>query len=421
MPRTVGGPARDLPSCPRPGHEGRKVVKDGRYGSPPRQRFRCVGPDGFHRFVPKLPRQVTHAGVCDTCDSTVPAHRGPVAGRWYAFPVREVAAAFAAVGSGASYQQAALRARARADRTLLDGDWGGAVVAEWLNALGQVVLDGYAETSWPETVVLDSTRFMARNTWTGGQSLAFNVLGAYGYPADGQGRPRLWALAAYHQATAVEWADFLRRLDTTHPPRLVVTDGADEITNAVREVWTGYPSPSFPVPFCYRCEHHLRDNVVEELAADKVTHWGSIRMNALNEAFHSPEKWSAFKATVWPKQAHAYGWVKANDEMVTTQVAVRRFLPDHHSTAALEAHLGKVRDFLDARSFVLRNQARTTTMLGLVRLHLNGHDDTRRYTELLRTWLDSNGGAGPHQRRGYDTGTSVRASQGQRQPSSLRR
>jgi len=32
----------------------------------------------------------------------------------------------------------------------------------------------------------------------------FNVLGAYGYPAPGQGRPRVWALAAYHQATALE-------------------------------------------------------------------------------------------------------------------------------------------------------------------------------------------------------------------------
>ena len=74
----------------RPGHADRKVVKDGRYGTPRRQRFRCAGPDGFHRFVPDLSRQVADAGICDTCDSHVPSHPGPVTGRKNAFPVREV-------------------------------------------------------------------------------------------------------------------------------------------------------------------------------------------------------------------------------------------------------------------------------------------------------------------------------------------
>ena len=288
MPRLPGGAARDLPACPRPGHEGRRVVKDGHYGAPPRQRFRCVGPDSFHRFVSELPRQRTHDGTCDACDSTVPSHRGPVTGRKYDFPVREVAAALVAVGTGASYQQAALRARARSDRRLLAGAWGGAVVAEWLDVLAPAVLDAHTETSWPETLVLDSTRFMSRNVRTGNQELAFNVLGAYGYPADGQGRPQVWALAAYHHATAVDWVGFLRTLDTTSPPKLVITDGAVELGGAVRQVWPAHPSPSFPVPFVSRCEHHLRENVREALAADRVDHWGSARMTSLNDAFRSP-------------------------------------------------------------------------------------------------------------------------------------
>ena len=112
MPRLPGGPARDLPACPRPGHESRKVVKDGKYGSPPRQRFRCSDGNEFHRFVPEVPRDETHGGTCDACDTAVASHRGPVTGRRYDFPVREVAAAFVAVGGGASYQRAALRARA---------------------------------------------------------------------------------------------------------------------------------------------------------------------------------------------------------------------------------------------------------------------------------------------------------------------
>ena len=115
MPRLSGGPARDLPACPRPGHDDRRIVKDGKYGNPPRQRFRCSHRDDredFDRFVPQVPRHTTREATCDACDTAVASHLGPVTGRRYDFPVREVAAAFVAVGGGASFQRAALRARA---------------------------------------------------------------------------------------------------------------------------------------------------------------------------------------------------------------------------------------------------------------------------------------------------------------------
>lgn len=421
MPRLPGGPARDLPACPRPGHENRKVVKDGKYGSPPRQRFRCSDGNEFHRFVPEVPRHETHGGTCDACDTAVASHRGPVTGRRYDFPVREVAAAFVAVGGGASYQRAALRARAAAGRELLEGPWGGNTVAEWLDALAPVVLADQAETSWPETLVLDSTRFMVENVRTGTQTLAFNVLGAYGYPARGQGRPRVWALAAYHRAREVEWADFLRKLDTTTPPRLVITDNAVEVGNAVRQVWPATPGPSFPVPFVKRCEHHLHANARSALAGDRVDHWGSMRMERLNDAFRTLPGWEAFTASLQhPKLTVSRRWAAGNHDLVTAQAGPRHLLPDHHSTAALDAHLGTVRDYLDSRSFVLRNQSRTTLMLGLVRLHLNGTDNPRRYAELLRSWLTDNTGTAPAQRTGYDPGTSRRLPANQRTTASLR-
>lgn len=421
MPRLPGGPATDLPVCPRPGHSGHRVVKDGRYGSPPRQRFRCIGLDGFHRFVPELPRHEAHDSVCDTCDTNVPAHRGPVTGRKYDFPVREVAAALVAVGAGASYQHAALRARATSGRPLLEGAWGGNTVAEWLDTCAPVVMAEHAETAWPETLVLDSTRFMVTNTWTGQASLAFNVLGAYGYPAKGHGRPRVWALAAYHQATHVQWEDFLRQLDTSTAPVLVISDGADEIRNAVRQVWPAAAGTSTPTPFVLRCEHHLRENAREVMKADGVAHWGSVRMTALNEAFHTPHGWATFKSTVRPKHANTYQWVQDNDAQVLAQVTARPLLPEHHSTAALDAHLGTVRDYLDSRSFVLRNQRRTTTMLGLIRLHLNGTDSPSRYATALRAWLEANHGTPSAQRTGYDTGTSRLLPAASRQLASLRR
>jgi len=75
--------------------------------------------------------------------------------------------------------------------------------------------------------------------------------------------------------------------------------------------------------------------------------------------------------------------VQANDAQVSAHFTARAVLPEHHSTAALDAALGTVRDYLDSRSFVLRNQRRTTAMLGLIRLHLNGSDSATPYGTTL--------------------------------------
>jgi hypothetical protein len=118
------------------------------------QRYRCVGEvvnevtgevRKFHRFTTKLPRQAAPGGVCDTCDNAVRAHQGPLVARTYAFPLREVAAGFVAVGTGASYFGAADRARAAAGRRPLDGAHGGAVLAEWLDVFGPPLLAQDAE------------------------------------------------------------------------------------------------------------------------------------------------------------------------------------------------------------------------------------------------------------------------------------
>jgi hypothetical protein len=352
----------------------------------------------FHRFTSKLPRQAVTAGACDTCDNAVHAHQGPVAARTYAFPLREVAAAFVAVGTGASYYRAADRARASASRRQLPGEWGGATVAEWLDVFGPPLLAEYAETAWPETLVLDSTRFMVENVRTGTQRLAFNVLGAYGYPAKGRGR--VWALHAAHSARAVEWELLLRSLDTTVPPRLVITDGAVEIRNAVRAVWPELPGPSFPRPFVARCEHHLHANGVEAMHADGWGGWDSFLRRRLDTAFRREEGWAELhdKAGGF---VTTEAWLRGIAD-VRTQVAVRHLLPAHHSTAALDAALGRVRDFLDSRSFVLRNAARTNVLLGLIRNHLNGCDVEAQYRIHLRDCVDARGGHAQVQRAAYD-------------------
>jgi hypothetical protein len=427
LPRLPGGPARDLPRCTREGHASRPVVKDGVYGSPPRQRFRCVGPvvnqktgelRQFHRFTPALPRLLAAAGSCDVCDSLLHVHDGPISSRSYAFPVREVAAAFVAVGNGTSYARAADRARVSVGRRQLGGEQGGALVAEWLDLLGPVIVDHFAEQAWPETLVLDRTWFMVENRRTHTQTLAFNVLAAYGYPA-GAKRGRVWALQATHQGRDVEWEPFLRSLDITVPPRLVITDGETAIANAVRAVWPEHPSPSMPIPFIARCEHHLHVNGTTAMSDDGIGGWAHWLRRRLDTAFLRSEGWDELhdQAVGHPK---TQAWLAGIADL-ETQVAVRHLLPPHHSTAALDTALGTVRDFLDSRSFVLRNKHRTNVTLELIRLHLNGQDLEPRYHTLLRKHLDASAGVLPRQRAGKDVGAGPRTERRKRAVPSLRR
>lgn len=403
------------------------MVKDGRYGDPQRQLFRCVGPAvsprtgkvrPFHRFAPETPRVMTESGVCDVCESQLHTHAGPLAARTWGFPLREVAGAFVAVGTGASYTQAADRARVAARRPRVARERGGPLVAEWLDMLGPIVADHHQEAAWPETLVLDRTWFMARNRRTGDEALAFNVLGAYGYTHEGSGR--VWGLYATHRGTQVEWEEFLRTLDVTVPPRLVLCDGDEAIINAVRAVWPVTPGPSFPTPFVKRCELHLHRNGIDAMAKDRIGgHLHYIRRR-LGTAFLRSEGWDELVEES-AGYASTQGWVTGIAPAVSAQVAVRHLLPQHHSTAALDMALGRARDFLDSRSFVLRNKRRTNVLLALIRNHLNGIDVERHYYQLLRDHLEASRGQLPAQRSGYDSAAGPRTDHAKRAAASLRR
>jgi hypothetical protein len=145
-------------------------------------------------------------------------------------------------------------------------------------------------------------------------------------------------------------------------------------------------------------------------------HWLRRRLDA---AFLRTEGWDELheKAAGF---ASTQAWLAGIADM-GVQVAVRHLLPAHHSTAALDTALGSVRDFLDSRSFVLRNKRRTHLALGLIRLHLNRVDLQSRYHTLLRQHLDATGGILPAQRGGKDTGAGPRTERAQRAVASLRR
>lgn len=404
MPRP---PLQNPPACPL-GHlpaGGFTVRKAGTYGgAAKRQLYACVAADGTrHRFAPTLPREHNHEGICDSCDSTLVAHTGPVVGRDYLHRLRLVADALVQVGTGVSYVRASNRARVGADRDPLVGPGAGHLAAEWTDAWGPVITDALRETDGPETLVLDSTDFSWTNARTRQRRREFAVLVAYGYPGPGAAdpRPRVWGIHASATAQADDWLALLRSLNLPAPPTSVVTDDNLAVVAAVRRLWP-HQGEQPTVPFLHLCEHHLRVNAISALTADRVSHFGSVRMEALNRAFRDRAGWDAFTATVTAKQANTSAWVAGVRARVEAQTSVRHLLPEHYTTSGAEAVAARLRSMLEQRSFSLRNKERTNRLLGLVRLHLAGRDDAAHYHRILRAAAEGAGGRGVPQRSNRD-------------------
>lgn len=334
------------PACPRAGHtvaDGFRVSRDGRYGHSPdaqRQRYRCTAPDGaFHRFTPTLPRQVSHGDTCPECEAHVGAHAGPVAPRAYRHRLSLVAEALVAVGRGVSYQTASQRARVAAGRELLAGDGTGGLVAEWVDVWAPLVLSTLAEPEPAETLAIGTTDVRWTNSRTGQRRRQFALLVAYGYGPDGSGRFR----AARVSAT-VQTLDYLRLLADAHlsrPPRTVLADDPSA-TAAVSRRWSGEVSD----------ERSFRD---------------------------------------------------AGDDPAATAPLVLPTSSRPDVCRDLDEALDRLSAVLARRSFALRNARRTTLLLGLARLHLEGRDDVAAYQRILRGYAEENGGAAPvAQRTGHD-------------------
>ena len=397
----------NAPTCPRDGHDQHVIVKDGiqRSDQRPRQRWRCTAPDGtYHRFLGALSVTRGGAGVCPTCERPFGPSDGPATPSRYEYLVREIATALVSIGGGASYTDAAERVRSQA--------WGesrqwnrknstnihGALVAEWLQQYGPVVLDAHAETEWPDTLVLDSTEFQHTDSWTGDKSRLFSVLFAYGYPAD-LTKPRMWKIAASPSDTAAHWADFLALL--TGKPRVVVCDDDDNIKAGVRQCWfKGKPV------HIHSCEHHLYKRARVAMDADGVKHDSPLH-EALNVAFHSPQEWDALRDVVRVTGSPALQkWMRDKNKMMTNQLA-RRGEVSVYANGAIEAPIQVVREGIERRAWCFRNLARMNLLLEMMRLRLNKVDSVDAYALLIRDHLAATNGVAPTRRRQWDPkGTS---------------
>jgi hypothetical protein len=387
------------------------VVRHGKYGKPGerRQLYQCEPNNGkTHTFAGTLARKMLKEGAeCDTCESHLETYQGPPTPTRFDFTVRQAATALDEVARGESYTSAGVAAWASVGRRVRGKQRANQLVANWVETLTPIVTAPFAETSWPETIVCDSTNYQYYDKDLERNQQAFAILAVWGYEA-GSKNGRLWALHATHEARRRDWARLFAQLPGV--PDLVVCDGAAAIANGAADAWplvTSHTnwSTANAEPFVFRCEYHLRENALTQIRKLRLAAEEEV-IEKLDKAFESPQGWAAFRrrVAVYPEVVE---WCDREDAQVRSQTAWRARLPAHHSTSAVEQAIREVQVITDPRSKVLLNKYRTNRMLELVRTNINQNANQTEFARTLRTSL-ANGTLTFPQLSCVDVGTRTR-------------
>lgn len=360
------------------------MIRYGTYGPVGRKRqlWRCTPPDGErHSFAGNLVRTVLEEpGFCGSCEQPLLAHQGPTAASMYRYPVNEIALALHRVGRGMTYSEAARRARVRTSR---GGHVSPQLVGNWIEVFAPVVTAALAETSWPETVILDAKPFSA-NTIGGGRGIVFTVLAAVGYDK-GATKGRVLGLHAVPgSASIVKWGRFLQSLPGE--PVLVVSDDDDAIHGAVEKTW---PNATIRL-----CRYHLKKNLSGRLKP-VMGNSGRLRIDRLHvDALDTPQGWAELKRVLPSFGDEALTkFITNNEKRLDAEFSAPGPLPDHWGNGAVEQALQIVKARVGQRAFCLRNAERTNRWLELVRANLNRQDDVHAYAAAIRAHLDTPGRA----------------------------
>ena len=390
-------------TCPRPEHAGSRVRFDGHYGKPGhrRQLYRCVPANGDrpHRFTELMPREEAWHDTCEACERPVHLNEGPHAARRYQFVARGIAEALQAVGAGTTYRQAGLVARERARRLRTDPETGrprmtrhGQLVGDWVEVFAPVVFDPHRPLAWPKSgsLLLDDLPFSVRDPATGRFRIAFRVFCAAGFE---RGRPKLWRVEAFPDASQANWEAFLRALEGA-PPR-VVCDNHYGLNGAVRA--------AFPEAELYLCEWHLRhalERLMAKIRTSDEEHRAAIEalLPRVEAAFAGPAFWEPFARDARAADIPGVSdWLDGAGRVVSDQFRRRglrslRPVDMPLSTSPMDGLIGPIRDALHPRRYGLKNRERTNRLLLLMQLHSNRQDDVLAYARSIRAWLEANGG-----------------------------
>jgi len=267
----------------------------------------------------------------------------------------------------------------------------GQLVADWVEVFAPVVFESHRPCAWPTagSLLLDDLPFSVRDPATGRFRIAFRVFCAAGFE---RGRPKLWRVEAFPDASQANWEAFLRALEGA-PPR-VVCDNHHGLNGAVRA--------AFPEAELYLCEWHLR-HALERLMAKirrSDEHRGAIDelLPRVEAAFTGPAFWKPFA-----RDAHAAdiprlsSWLEGAGRVVEDQFARRglrslRPVDMPLSTSPMDGLIGPIGDALRPRRYGLKNRERTNRLLLLMQLHANRQDDPLAYAKDIRAWLEANDG-----------------------------
>jgi hypothetical protein len=388
----------ERPRCSRPGHEDARVWFNGTYGKRghERPRWKCVPRNGDppHRFTEPLPRRLAHEGYCTDCERAFDRREGPASARSYAFTLKQVVDALQAVASGASYRQAAWRARSDAHRHPDDGRSAhGQLVADWVELFAPVIFASERPSRWPtKALLLDEQIFRVRSPdrRCGGYE-CFTILAAYGYE---QKEQSIWRLEAHPPArephaatsavTAEVWAGFLRSLPGC--PERIVCDRGTALLAGVRRVW--------PQLEPYICEWHLMRHpaqLLHECGLDEAEQL----VDALGQALHSKESFERFASLAADvRRRELDRWLSRERRFIEHQLERKLSEPVGlpHSVGALEERLRVIEQRLAWRAGRMTNQARLNRLLMLFQLELNGKADRSTWTRAIRDFLLANGG-----------------------------
>ncbi len=393
------------PPCPDPDHAGGRIWLGGYYATGDyhqRPRWVCAPPAHDpsawerHRFGEPLRRR--HGSPahplgkhCELCEHTPDHDEGPETPHGAIFTIHETARALVSVGEGLNYRTTSYKARrhARPQRGADPEEWSDhpQLVMNYLDAFGDEIYSRYAETEWPEVLILDALPQHEKDTMSGGAKKkggrrAFSILAAYGY-RDGKGK--LWRLGVYGAEDAYEWESFLRTMPGT--PRWVVCDQAGAIARAVRLVW--------PEATIYNCEWHithaglrwvqpkqLGERYREIVGLVKGCVEGQAELDALGAALtslpavpSSLQRWYDRQRRKLPEL-----WAKRQPDMPSGSGPLEERLDE------LNRMLGK------RRRFRFRNLGRLERLLSLMLVELNRAADERDYARIIRDYLVAHGG-----------------------------
>lgn len=442
------------PPCPR-GHRG-AIRLDGRNrlasGGFSRRRYRCKPSERDepeHVFIPPFSIRFhqDENGQVHECPECEAKSGGLVGSPYFTFAVREVATALVAIGSGTSYRRASRNLRTAIDRVSAGGRHPGTTSHEghlgmdYLDVLGDVVIEATAPGPWPEIIAIDSTAIEVPDHTTccgtrtpkrkdradlwgppaadepddepeepeeppddglprigqppkrrpkiahqpGGSLEIGRILVAVGYDHAGQRSSRPWLIRFAGTGDQASWAEFLRELPGDKV-RWVVSDRDSGIMPAVAAV--------FPNAVHYFCEQHVATNALKYLTEDGIVDRTDPIFALIEQMQFGPAEFEA----VWTA-ANARGlakltaWLVLNRPVILGQIATRR--EGYQRTAGgCEAVIKEVRPTVESRMPYFRNADRLNRLLALVR---NDIDRTTvisvtRYSKILRDHLAKTGG-----------------------------